>query len=120
MGTKIDSDALLFSIYRFCRRCNETTHGVGYDHEPCHNDLCPMKFVAEEIGAMQVKERVAEKTKNTICSAVSINNQNGMISTKSNNEQRTSSKRRCPNCGSYWLSAEYCCACGERTVEDDI
>ena len=98
MGTKIDSDTLLFSIYRFCRRCNEMAHGVGYDSEPCHNDLCPMKFVVNEIGEMQVKERVTETN---------------------NNEQGTSSKRRCPSCGSYWLSAEYCCNCGAKTVENE-
>lgn len=120
MGIKIDSDTLLFRINSFCRRCNETTHGVVYDYEPCHNDLCPMKFVANEISAMQVKERAVETANNAVCAAVSINNQNGTISTKNNNEQRTSSKRRCPNCGSHWLSAEYCCNCGARTVEDDI
>jgi hypothetical protein len=120
MGTKIDSDALLFSIYRFCRRCTETTHGVGYDYEPCHNDLCPMKFVSDEIVKMQSDARLGETINNTVNAEVSINNQNGMVSTKSNNEQRTSSKRRCPSCGSHWLSAEYCCNCGARTVEDDI
>ena len=119
MGTKIDSDTLLFRMYRFCRRCNETTHGVGYDSEPCHNDLCPMKFVANEIGEMQVKERIAETANNTVCAEVSINNQSGTISTKSNNEQRTSSKRRCPSCGSHWLSAEYCCSCGAKTVKEE-
>lgn len=120
MGIKIDSDTLLFRIYRFCRRCNETTHGIGYDHEPCHNDLCPMKYVVDEIGAMQINERLVntkiDKLKNK---SVSINKQNGAVSTNSNSEQRVSTKRRCPSCGSHWLSAEYCCNCGAKTVEEE-
>ena len=116
MGRMIDSDKLLISLYNFCRHCHETTHGFGYDPEPCHNDLCPMKFVVGEIGRMQIEQKQHDTTDCINKSTVSINKQNGSLSNTYANDNTDTANRRCKNCGSYWHS-RYCCICGAETEE---
>ena len=116
MGRMIDSDELLINLYRFCRRCRETIHGVEYDPEPCHNDLCPMMFVVSEISSMQIKQEQQNTTDRISKSTVSINKQNGLLSTTYANDNKDTANRRCKNCGSYWHS-RYCCICGAETEE---